>query len=615
MSVKSLLLVVVFFSLTFAQMVVDSTDVKVTPDSLVKKKKKAKRVTLTEVRPLFDGMPDTSQAVTFKALETIGYQGVSDLFRTNPEIQIYDFLEMGMPRFASALHLWPEQTSYFKNDFLLNDPLNGRYNTRFVFPDGLAWVASAPWNGNYSFQTAEPFPAIYLQSRFILQEEPYTRIMYREGDFAYTDLDITFARQFNSKTALQLGGVNRDYALNYYRGMHYRGQLIHLLNPKMLFRFFYHKSSENVNFLDYFATEYGRFRYNEVRENLRARLFFLDDSQKVNGQIDASFENSRRKYVFAENGLRMRLRFDRYSVALTRTLQLGPLPLFLKSGLRQVKAWGSSYSRKYTDTEADFSGQTRAFLFSLLHVSARLGLQGLWGYALQPNSLLAVKFKNNRMSVGWQGASFARFPTINERFLTYQGLNGLPGLQAERHFNSTVDLRLKLFPWSSARLGLTWRRINDEILFSGKRFYNGQDRNFSYIFGRASFKYLPFVLTVGGQSGLGGTLIGPDYSAFAHLRYAGRWYQDRVLIRASGTLQWSGPSKKIAYQPYAESFYLIGGKWPQRLLIHYKISATIKDAIFFMEMDNALGEQYQIIRGYPELYRRVRFGLSWVLWN
>ncbi len=594
---------------------VDSVQHASLNDSLPTLRQPLSPLTLNELQTFLRPEVDSLQVVTFNNLQWIGYQGLADVFRTNPQIQVLDFLEMGLPRFVSFLHLWPRQTALWKDGFPLNDPTTGRYNTRLIYPDALTLIQPAEFAGGTDSSQLVSMPALNLYSRFIVQEEPYTRIKYSEGDFNYTDLDITFARSLNPRTLLQLGGVNRDYTPTYYRGTHYRGALTHIWSKQVVGQLRYHKSSENVNFLDYYGMGYGRFRYNEVREDISSRVFLLNKAQKVRLQIDAGFQNTRRKYVFADNGQRLRVRFDRYLLSAQGDVHFFVMPIKISSLLNQVKAWGTPYLRKYTDSYGRITFQTNAHWKHNVQATAGLTLQALWGHSLQSDPFTRLTLNIGRWQVRWSAQSFARFPTLHERFFSLDSLKGDRQMAVERHFRSEWATRWAITSNQQLEVGLVVHGITNEIRFFGQRFYNATRRNFSYWWANWNWRFWHMQVKAGGQSALNGDLLGPDYSAFAHVRYSDRWYHNRVRIRLSGTIQWLGPTHKMAYQPYAESFYLAGGKWPAQWLVHYKLSATIKDAIFFMEMDNALGQQYQIIEGFPELYRRVRFGLSWVLWN
>jgi hypothetical protein len=88
-----------------------------------------------------------------------------------------------------------------------------------------------------------------------------------------------------------------------------------------------------------------------------------------------------------------------------------------------------------------------------------------------------------------------------------------------------------------------------------------------------------------------------------------------VKVTASGGIRWYGGHNRILYHQGLERFYWDENRVDAHYTLFYKFAATVKDAHLFFEMDNALSEDYAIVRGYYETIRRVRFGVNWKLWN
>lgn len=552
----------------------------------------------------------------FKDLIYLNYNGLADVFRLRPDVQIFDFLEMGLPRFVSELHLWPQQTRFVFDDFSVNDPTNGMFDTRFLYPDPLHLVALFGQNES-TLHTDIPQKAgtIGFYSRLLNPQEPYTRIMYREGDFGYTDLDITFAERIGAKTLLHLGGINRDYSPNNYRGTHYRGGLIRQLTPHLLGTFRYQKSSENVSFFDVYGSEFGLFRYNEVWEMFRAKLLHVTDALKNDWQIRALFNNSRRKYRFSEADLRSRLRFDRFIVQAVKNWDWKRVAFRTLGEVLQDKTWGSVYHRKYTDSRFKIQTVGAFRLPDSLQMIFNTALRYQWGQPLQLEPEIDLLWQKSLLAFHLNASRYARFPSAHERFFDFEGISGQRVLRPESHQVLHAGVDLAPVRWNQTKISFIYHAIANEILFNGKTFFNGDDRHFAFGMVQSAVRWYKFGFRFGAQMGMAGSLLGPQYSGFAQMRYHDRWIHGHMIVDATGKVQWYGPGKNIAYQPYAERFYRASGQSDGFYLLSYKIVATVKDAHLFMEMDNPLGLRYQIIKGYPEWYRRVRFGVSWVLWN
>ncbi len=557
-----------------------------------------------------------SPVFQFSDLLRLNYNGLADVFRTDPGMQGFDFLEMGLPRFVSALHLWPQQTRFVLDDLVLNDPLTGMFNTRLLYPDALQRVVIAGRTlSARSPRLPQAAGTVRLESRELNPEKPYTRIMYREGDFGYTDLDITFAERLGQNTLLRLGGINRDYDPNNYRGTHYRGSLLRQLTPHVLGSFSYRKSSENVYFRDVYGTQFGAFRYNEIWEYFKAEVQHVNDSLKTDWAVRAWFNDTRRQYRYLSDNSRTRLRFDR--LVLQGEKRGAWRQITWRSLLRtsQVRAWGSVYDRQYTDSRVNWQTTATVLADDSLRVTAQTALRFQWGQPVQVEPALQVLWNMGRFLLHASASRYARFPSLHERFFSYRGITANRNLAPETHRVLQADAAWMPTTWSRLKGALHFHAVSNEIGFNGQNFFDRGSRDFTYAVGQAAFRWFKFDVRLGGQLKIAGTTIGPQNSGFAQLHYRDRWIHGHMRVDAVGTVRWYGARKNVAYQPFAERFYRLPGQNDGFVVLSYKVVATVKDAHLFMEMDNPLATQYTIINGYPELYRRVRFGVSWVLWN
>ena len=157
------------------------------------------------------GYPDQTEKkeiyYQFDDLINLNYTGFADIFRHQLEFQIFDFLRPGFPRFVARNNLLPHQTDIYLNGFVLNDPMHGMYNTHMISLDGLQEVDNRTGLTMYGYNNG-----INLRPRAINSiEEPYSRIMFRQGDYPYTDLDIDFSRKLSDNISINAGGINKLY--------------------------------------------------------------------------------------------------------------------------------------------------------------------------------------------------------------------------------------------------------------------------------------------------------------------------------------------------------------------------------------------------------------------
>ncbi len=552
----------------------------------------------------------------FGHLLYLNYTGLADVFRLQPAVQVYDFLEMGLPRYVAPLHRWPQQNKVFFEGLSINDPLNGMFNTRLLFPDALQAVCLG--REGLSVRTARPTTGhgdMTLIPRVLNPEKPYTRLMYREGDFGYSDLDITFARRLGRKTVVQLGGINRDYDPNQYRGTHYRGRLTFIPAAHLLAVLTYRKSSENVTFFDRSNRYGGPYRRNEIWQWYAAELRHVDGQFKDDWRLGVLFNADQRKYRFIDSGVRFRLNYDRLLLHGRKVGRHGALTYQIAGQAQQVKAHGTVYDRAYTDSRFKLHSAVGLQLPDSLYFT--IGSSGCyqWDQAFQFEPYVRLVWQRKKWALRGQIEHTARFPTLHERYFNYRQISGDRNLPVEQHENLSISADFIPASWNRSELTFTMHSVRNEILFNGTAFLRGGARRFAFVQARSVTRFYKFELHAGGQTGLAGQLLGPNYSAYAQLRYHDRWIHGHLIVDAIGTVRYFGPFKNIAFQPYAERFYRLPGQDGGFFLLSYKIVGTVKDARLFMEMDNPLGWQYRFIDGYSEIYRRVRFGVSWVLWN
>ena len=60
------------------------------------------------------------------------YTDMSDIFRSQPLWFDFDLIEAGRPAYISLINTYPHQTSLFFGGTLMNDQLQGVYNTQFI---------------------------------------------------------------------------------------------------------------------------------------------------------------------------------------------------------------------------------------------------------------------------------------------------------------------------------------------------------------------------------------------------------------------------------------------------------------------------------------------------
>lgn len=597
---------------------VDSTGSRTDSSTAVLvKPQKPKPFSLHPLRRYFltDFTNPADTVFSFSQIKNTIYNGFADLFRQQSDFQIYDFYEMGQPRYVAPLHLWPQQSGVFYEGHLLNDPLNGMYNLRFISADAVGSVQASSQGYINSSYSAHAHNSIQINGRIQNPEYPYTRIMFRQGDFGYTDLDIQFARRLNDRASIQLGGLNKLNDINHLHGVIYRAALNFQPQPNLFSRSQYLFNDEKLRMLNYNTGQ--EFTYSEEREQFYQDLIFtLDPAKGERLHFQADLSGTQRSNYSAIDSFHIKYRFKQAHFAVARNLVRGP---FTGSGgvsYDQSQFWGNALDNDYN--LSSFGGFLSADYTGLdsLHFTPAVHWQQIW----QDKPLLSPSFsiaygptKNLHLSLS--ADQLKRQPTANELYFEYGNLSGNSRLQAEIISSAVASAGVNLLDRFQLNFNGGYRYLENEILFASDTFINGSKRSFGYLSGKAALNLHMFRFSAGGQLSSGKKIIGPEHSGWIQINYHDRWLKGALIIDAVGNAHYFGPQNQMQYNPQVERFFSSSGKFDAYLTFSYKIVATVKSAQLYVAMDNTFSSQYSVVQGYPELYRRVRFGLNWVLWE
>jgi hypothetical protein len=164
-------------------------------------------------------------------------------------------------------------------------------------------------------------------------------------------------------------------------------------------------------------------------------------------------------------------------------------------------------------------------------------------------------------------------------------------------------------------LDLGYQRIEKEIVWSNLQFLNGDNRDFVFIGAEGEVRFWKFTLGLGGQYTLSNYNLTPQQSAWGSLNFHESLLNGALIIDAYGTVSYEGSHNNILYQSLFDRFYSNTELTESFYIVNWKLAATIQSIQLFLEMDNALSQDYQIVFGYINYVRLLRFGLNWVLWD
>lgn len=542
------------------------------------------------------------------------YNDMGDLFRNSPLVQIYDPMEPGIPRFIGGFNLLPHQTAIKINGWTVNDPIHGMYNTRFCPADIVQAVERTPHQAFAAAPTSGLYNGINISTRKLNPAEPYSRIMFRQGDFGYTDLDLIFARQLGSRAMIQLSGINKMYNITDYKAQNYHAMLGYRLSAGI-------QSSIRININDEKAvslnlSNYPSYKYSERREELYADItgFHKVDSV-MSWKILTSVSSSDRTIESQRDTFYVQNKYDRYQFSIMKNISL-PGKLLLRNNLSadNTIVWGNAFGREHKQTV--FNGWTTLDIpVHCLMISPDLQACYLSDQDLKISPGVRVEFASGTTNLSLSTREQYRTPDKTEQFLQVENKSGNKQIKPERIrnivFNSDFRILDNLFFNVEARV----EEIHDEIKLVGSKFQNDDGRDFKVIGISSDYSFYKFRLKAGGQKSFADIHLSPEKSAWAQIRYTDLWLKGAIKFDAVAGVNWTGSHNEIYYDPVVQRYSWSESTISGYQLYYFKLVATIKDAELFMVMDNPLSYEYEYIKGYNQYYRRVQFGLNWVLWD
>ncbi len=602
------------FSMSLFAQQADSS--AVAPDSLkteFRQKPKPKPVFVMEpVQYNLAATGDSVQTAVYRYEDNIhiAYNGFADAFRNEALFHVFDFLEMGEPRYVSALHLLPGQTNVYYEGHLQNDPISGLYNTRFLSLDALKSVEASPFQ-NIS---GNGFDNVNVKGRLQNPEKPYTRLMFRQGDFGFTDLDIQFARQLNKHTSLQLGGINKLNDINRYHGVIYRTALNWQPTPNIFSRTVYRANREHMYLPSVYPLD-RRWHKEERDELFQDLTWYTDSTKQERWHFKAGVSGTKRKNASAADSFKVKYRFLRAEFSVDRNLKTGPLEWLVGLSAWQNRVWGSALSKDFTDSGMEGFLSARMHFLKSVYVQPVLRWNSLYGANAFLTSAVTAGYDGSGVKLNAQYRKERRRPNRSELSFAYAPYFGNRFLKEERMQSLIASAEVLFSPNFKLSAEAGSRNLENEIVFDKPTFRNSAGRAFTYFSAKASWRSAKFRVASGGQISNGTRLLAPPKSAWLSAGWHSVWLKGALIIDAMGSVNLYDRRNNVSFDPLTEHFYRDGTQSDGRLFFSYKLVATVRDAQLYMAMDNPLGSEYQIISGYPELYRRVRFGFNWDLWN
>jgi hypothetical protein len=551
------------------------------------------------------------------------YTDVSDVLWNKPLWFVYDLKERGRPIYISMLNKYPHQTAFYYNNMVMNDPAHGMFDSQLISLQYIHSFETDMMLGNLKNSGSTSGDALHVISNSMHTKAPWSKILYKQGGFGHSDLDISFVLPITETFSVQLGGFNQLYdgtIINAnYHGYNFRGEVLWQYSSALYLRGQFYLSRKRVGMTPYnFPQELTRPQHVENRDDFFFDLTWLpnDSSQQrlhvlfYNGYTLRGIKNmDNRQYVIDTYG-------RHYAIDANYNMLFGSMEVLIGLGSQYPKIWGDAFKDGHRPYKLNVYGKINMAIWR--NISLGTSLQVAYSEGFEPSILPTVAVNIKPAS----GQEFdialtrgVRFPNINERFFDFDTLYGNQDLEPEEHIMLHGKYKLKLNASWHLENEVGYGRIEKEIQWREPSFENTVARDFSFVSIGTTYRFWKLDFSAGGHYTFSQVYLTPRSSLWAAAHFNHKLLKGVLNFDAYGTFYYYDTHEKINFEPRLQRFYRGSGENDPYYVLNWKLMATIGNARIFAEMDNAFDNDFEVINGYTEFFYRFRFGVNWVLWD
>jgi outer membrane cobalamin receptor len=559
----------------------------------------------------------------YSTQKSIIFTDLGSIFQYQPLWFVYDLQEMNRPTYVAMLNKYPHQNSIFYNTVLMNDPVHGMYNLQYLSVDFTRFIEAGTASQNLQnfMYTADEKIAVTSAHRHT--PAAWTKILYKQGNFGYTDLDISFVKPVSKNVALQLGGFSRQYDGSIingdHRGYNFRGELTWQYSPRLYFSTQFYLGRERSGMTSYdINLDFPYPRFAEDRDDYFFDLTWLP-RDSTNQRLHLVLYNGytyRRVKDYYNRGYQIKTHINRYGLDANYNFCIKQMNFLVGAGTLLPRVSGTAFKKNYFPSTFNTYGMLKLPLKKKLDLEAAAQIATANGFnpRLQPFFSLSFKPDSNQ-NMGLEFAQSVRFPTLDERYFNFDTLFGNPHLQPEEHRSASLKYSLRLAARWKIQLtgGACW--IRNEIGWREPNFYNAGSRDFYYLALRNDYSFWKIDLQTGGQYTLADLYLTSRSSIWLSGHFFQKLLKGALLLDAYGTVLYFDRHRNINFDQRLDRFYLTDGYEQGYYVLNWRVVATVKEAEIFAEAENALSGEYEVINGYREFFIRFRFGVNWILWD
>jgi hypothetical protein len=570
---------------------------------------------------------DSSQYQLFSSKDEKGlnYGDMGDIFQNHPLWFEFDLQERGRPVYISMINKYPHQTSFYYGGALMNDPIHGMYNSQFIPVNFIRYVEGSFCTGILNNSAYGSEGMISVVPLTLHTKAPWSRVVYKQsGAFGYRDLDLSFVKPISETFAIQLGGINKSYDGSIfnsdYKGTNYRGEVSWQCKSNLYLRWQFFLNRDLVGITpdpDIFQQEIQFSRQKELRDDYFFDLTWLP-FDSTNHRLHVLLFNtfSSRKLKDRFSSYQILNKHKRYGIDINYNVFFGKNELLLGAGTILPKVWGTGFITPRKLYSYNVYANLTISLSEKVKLKPAAQLVYRDGFEAQILPMLKVDLiplMNHKFSFAITRS--IRLPNASELFFHFDTLYGNSGLHPEVHNSIHGSYEINNDNKWGFQIQSGYFLIDHEINWLAPNFANSSSREY-YILGlNAEYILGKFSLGSGGQYTFSDLYLTPRSSCYGTIHFQDIWLKGAVKIDAYGSINAFDRHHTLYFEPRLNRFYYGNDFSDPFYTLNLKIVATIKDAKIFFEMDNVLSADYEIIHGYYQIFRHLRFGVNWMFWD
>ncbi len=560
----------------------------------------------------------------FRQQKSINYSDFSDVLHNSPGWTEFDLKEHWRPSYLAAPQLFPHQTVLRYNGIVMNEITTGLFDSQYIPLNFIRVAQVSPFaasDAGLGFGSSSVLHVVPMSRH---SKAPWSKIVYKQGNYGFSDLDLIFVKPVSENFAVQLGGENRLYdgLLNNSSAelTNYRAEVTWQYRPDLFARaqMFLNRTRAGLTSFDNFGL-IGLPRHIELRDDYFFDLTWLpvDSSrQRFHLTLYNSYVHTRLLDNF-NNQFYLSEHSKRYGARADYNFTLGPYSLLAGGTAQLNRAWGTTFSRTYEPTILQGFARVEIPFDSLIVLDA--SVQSVYHEGFNPQLMPAagVSFrpgKNHRMHANLSRT--ARFPNLYELYFDAFGLSGNSILKPEEFITAYGSYRFQPRENLYAQIDYTQTRVRNEINWTGGEFVSStNDRDFGVIGVQGGFDWWRFDFSTGGHWSLTDTPVTAGNSAWLRIHFHDIWLNGAVKVDAYSTVRYFGSHQNIRFDPRIHRFFTTAGETNPYDSFDWKIVGTVQDAEIFFEMENSFSNEFEVVYGYREFSQRWRFGVNWRFWD